>query len=214
MPKQKRAKRRRIGARPEQDAERLKSAERRTQCVSQRIVLERTWQEISDALAYGSASNARRDFLKALDERGPDEQQVAEARQEEILRLKRLRARIAPKAYGGRIGRDGKPAEPDMAAAATYLRFTETIARFAGTYAPKVVELGGPGGGPLTVVAAQASPADAARLVREAFGKHAAMRQLDVGGEQQSGNEALVADASDRSAPPDSGDLPKLPPES
>lgn len=53
---------------------------------------------------------------------------------------------------------------------------SERRAAYLGLDAPKKTELTGASGGPLALTAIAATPAEAARLVREAFGEDAAMR--------------------------------------
>jgi hypothetical protein len=133
-----------------------------------------SFQQISDELRLGSASNARRDWREGIG-RGL-KVAVEEEREAWRLRYERLLLAHWPKAIGRSV--KGALQSPDRESAKLILQIGKQAADLFGLNMPKRTELTGADGKPLMMMQANASPPEAARLVREAFGAQAMKKDL------------------------------------
>ncbi len=152
-----------------------------------------TFQQISDALKLGGQGNAFRFFREGM-------KLGATMSATEYIALWNERYERLVMAHWAKAKGGSCPSTDRV------LAIARQQAELNGLNAPKRQELSGPNGAPLSV---EASPAEAARLVREVFGSHAAMRLVPEGMTVDAASAGTTGAAPE--PPAESGPLPSDP---
>jgi hypothetical protein len=155
-----------------QKGQEVLAEERRTEAVKLRIA-GHSYRHIAKQLGI-SLAQAHKDVQTVLKRTRDEADEVAdEARDIDLARIDQGLKTVLE------FLESAKDDELKLKAIDRLVRLQERRAKLLGLDAPAKGELSGPSGGPIPVAQTSATPAEAARLIREAFGAHAMRKDSD-----------------------------------